>query len=318
MNSKQKTFLTITTILIIAVIAAAAFFTMNPTQPDKTSIVATFYPLAFYSQEIGGEHVQVTQIVPNNTEIHSWEPSASHIVAADDADIIVYNGAGADQWLEDDVLPALSGDKSHVIVETTAGLMLLSGEDHEHENEAENQEHGSYDPHTWLSPYMAKLQAQKIYDALLEVDPENEAYYTDRWQSLQSRFEQLDQEYLSGLSGAAKGDVFVSHAAFGYLAHRYGFEQHGVIGLSADEQPSASTIANLVEMMSEHEVYVVYVDPVYSDEYAQTLKSEAQSQTGHEVAILELYLMLGPTDNYDYLSQMQQNLASLKTGLQTP
>jgi hypothetical protein len=67
--------------------------------------------------------------------------------------------------------------------------------------------------------------------------------------------------------------------------------------------------------MQEHETFVVYVDPVYSSEYAQTIKSEIQTRTGHVVTILELYLMLGPIDGKDLLTQMQFNLANLKTGL---
>ena len=306
MNKKQKILLT--SIILITIIGAAAVaFSTSTSKSDKLRIVATFYPLAFLSQEIGGDQVQVTQLIPSNTEIHSWEPSAAHIVAADDADIIVYNGAALDQWMEDDVLPTLSSAKTRIVVDSTLGLNLLSGEEHEH---------GLYDPHTWVSPHMAKMQAEKIYDAIVQVDPEHESYYTQRWLSLRSSLEELDSDYLAGLSTAQKDEIFVSHEAFGYLAHQYGFEQHGVIGLSADEQPSASTIANLVSEMEEHQTYVVFVDPVYSSEYTQTIKSEVQAQTGQNVTILELYLILGPTDNMDLLQQMQVNLTNLKIGLE--
>jgi zinc transport system substrate-binding protein len=118
------------------------------------------------------------------------------------------------------------------------------------------------------------------------------------------------------LSNARKDAVFVSHKAFGYLASRYGFEQHGVIGLSADEQPSATTIANLVSTMKEHKIYAVFVDPVYSNKYTETIKTEVQAQTGHAVTVLELYLMLGESDGLDLLEQMQVNLDSLKVGLE--
>jgi zinc transport system substrate-binding protein len=317
MNKKQKLFLASITLIIIIVVSIVAFSSIRQ-NPEKLSVVTTFYPLTFLSQEIGGDYIQVTQLVPSNTEIHSWEPSTSHIVAADDADIIIYNGAGLDHWMEDDMLPALSNTKTRTVVETTLNLDLLLGseDEHEHESESEEHEHGLYDPHTWVSPYMAKLQAEKIFNALVQKDPQHENYYTERWLDLKGKLEQLDNEYSTGLADAKKDAIFVSHAAFGYLAHRYGFEQHGVIGLSADEQPSAATIANLINLMQEHEIFVVYVDPVYSSEYAQTIKSEIQAQTGHTVTILELYLMLGPSDDKDFLTQMQLNLANLKTGLE--
>jgi zinc transport system substrate-binding protein len=315
MNAKQK-MLTIGTILTIIIVIAGSSLLVTPPPADGVKVVATFYPLAFLSQEIGGEHVQVTQLVPSNTEIHSWEPTFSHIQSTENADIIVYNGAGADHWIEDEILPALSTTKNRIVVETTHGIDLILTDSDEHENEAtEDHEHGLYDAHTWLSPYMAKLQAENIYNAIIQKDPEHQSYYYQRWFDLNNRLEQLDQEYLTQLAVKTKNEIFVSHAAFGYLASRYDFEQHGVIGLSADEQPSISSITNIVNMMREHETYTIYVDPVYSSEYANTLKNELQSKTGHTVTILELYLMLGPREGKDLIEQMQTNLANLKIGL---
>jgi zinc transport system substrate-binding protein len=315
MNQKQK--LLISSIILITIIGAGAVaFSVSTPKPEKLSVVTTFYPLTFLSQEIGGDQIQVTQLVPSNTEIHGWEPSASHIIAAEDADIIVYNGAGSDHWMKDEVLPALSNTKTRTIIESTLGLELLTGEEHDHEHDEHDHEHGLYDPHTWVSPYMAKLQAEKIYDALVQLDPEHESYYTQRWLDIKSRLEHLDSEYSTGLSNSIKDEIFVSHEAFGYLSHRYGFEQHGVIGLSADEQPTATIIANLIEEMTKHETYIIYVDPVYSSNYAHTIQSEVQAQTGQAVTLLKLYLMLGPTDEMDLLEQMQSNLTNLKIGLE--
>lgn len=317
MNNKQKILLLTITLIIVISIGAVAFTATAPKPEGKISVVATFYPLAYLTEQIGGDHVAVTQLVPNNTEIHTWQPSASHIVATEDADIIVYNGGGADHWMEDDILPALSANENRMVVETTSGLQLISNQEHEHEEETaeEEHDHGTYDPHTWISPYMAKLQAEKIYNAIVQADPENKDYYTQRWQSLESQLTELDTDYSQRLSEKSYTSIFVSHEAFGYLAARYGFEQHGVIGLSADEQPSTTTIVTLVEEMLEHESYTVYVDPVYSTEYAQTIKTEIEAKTGHTVTVLNLYLMLGPNNGMDYLAQMQANLDSLEAGL---
>jgi zinc transport system substrate-binding protein len=310
MNRKQKIFLT--SIIIIAIIAVSltAYTLTAPQASTKLKIVTTFYPLTYLTQQIGGDQIEVTQLIPNNTEIHGWEPSASNIMAADDANIIIYNGAGADHWMEDDVLPALSGDHSRTVVESTAGLTLIANQDQD-----EGEEHGLYDPHTWLCPYTAKLQAENIYNALVAVDPQHEGYYTQRWLNLKGELEQLDTAYTDNLSNASNNEIFVSHEAFGYLADRYGFSQSGVIGISADEQPSAATIASIVDQMEEQHIYVIYFDPVYSSEYIQTIQSEVQTQTGQTVTVLKMYLMLGPVDNLDYLAQMQTNLTNLQTGL---
>jgi zinc transport system substrate-binding protein len=318
MNTKQKILLA--SIIIIVATVGIISLTVNKPQSTKLNVVTTFYPITYLTQEIGGDQIQVTQLVPSNTEIHSWEPSASHIVAAEDADIIIYNGAGADSWMQDDILPALSTSKTRIILDSSLGLELIANQEHEHEDETSEEgdghEHGLYDPHTWISPYMAKQQAENIYNSLVQVDPQHESYYSQRWSNLQTQLSQLDNNYSETLRNATKDTIFVSHEAFGYLATRYGFEQQGVIGLSADEQPSATTIANLVKTMEENEIYAVYVDPVYSSEYAQTIQSEVQAQTGKPVTILELYLILGQTDGMDLLQQMQANLSNLKTGLE--
>jgi zinc transport system substrate-binding protein len=197
-------------------------------------------------------------------------------------------------------------------------LALIKNQEHENnpdEDEHDDHDHGLYDPHTWISPYMAKQQAEVIYNTLISVDPEHESYYNQNWQNLKQQFEQLDVAYKNGLSSPSKKVIFVSHGAFGYLAEQYGFVQYSVIGLSADEQPSAQKIVNLIEEIKKHQIYYLYVEPVYSSNYIKTIQTEVQAQTGQSVEILKLYLMLGPQDGLDYIEQMQTNLSNLQTGL---
>ena len=312
MNKRQKLLIATTVIIITVAVIATVFYTIqNKTAENRLKVVASVYPLAFFTQEIGGEKVSVKQLIPDNTEVHTWQPSFGDILAVDEADVLIYNGASLDQWFEDDIIPTID-PSNKIIVETTKGLQLL-----ETKQETDNLEHEDYyDPHTWISSYIAKQQAQKIYEALVQKDPDNQGYYSEHWQNLKTRFETIDKEYMSGLSTKSKEEIFVAHSAFGYLAYRYGFEQYGVIGISADEQPSASVYVNLVEMMIEHKTYVVYVDPVYADESAQTLKNELQRLSGQDVQILKLYFMLGVIDDLDYFGQQTRNLENLKIGLE--
>jgi len=324
MNKKQKFFITnilITTIIIVATLtyAITTSSSVNAHTSDKLQIVTTFYPLTFITQQIGGEHVEIIQLVPNNTEIHNWEPSAVHIKKAENANIIFYNGADADDWMEDEFLPALSNTKSRTIVNTTNNLTLITNQEQEDDHDTDDahghHDHGLCDPHTWISPYMANQQAEIIYNTLITVDPLYEDYYTQRWQNLKQQFEQLDAEYKNGISGTNKNIIFVSHGAFGYLSERYDFVQCSVIGISADEQPSARTLIHLVEKIKEHQIYFLYIDSVYSSKYIQTIQTEVQIQTGQSVEMLKLYLMTGPQDGLDYIEQMHTNLTNLQRGL---
>ena len=172
-----------------------------------------------------------------------------------------------------------------------------------------------YDPHTWISPYIAIQQGERIYETIVQADPENEAYYTQRWNNLKSELSALDERYMNELASTENEYIFVTHSAYGYLASRYDFQQEGVIGISADEQPSSSAMAALVNQMIETETYFLYVDPVYSDAYVNTLKSNTESLSGKEVHVETLYLMTGNIDNKDYLEQMEANLEALRKGL---
>jgi zinc transport system substrate-binding protein len=311
MNKRQALFITATAIIVVMVVFSTAFYAQqNKTETDKLKVVATFYPLAFFAQQIGGEEVIVNQLIPDNTEVHTWQPSFDDILAIEEAEVIIYNGAALDHWFKNDILPVINASNK-VIVETTTGVKLIeTGTEHAGEHEE------LYDPHTWINPFIAKQQAQNIYEALIQKDPDHETYYSERWQTLKTRFEELDNEYLNGLSTKSKEDIFIAHSAFGYLAERYGFKQHGVIGISADEQPNTKVYANLVENMTKYKTYVVYVDPVYTEESVQTLKNELERLSGQDVKILKLYLMLGTIDGLDYFGQQEKNLENLKIGLE--
>jgi len=158
------------------------------------------------------------------------------------------------------------------------------------------------------------VQARNVYYALCEADPEGEGYFTKRFNVLNDTLAALDEQYRS-LGNSTVSGVITSHSALGYVAYDYNFTQYGVIGLSADEEPSAAAIAAMVEIMENESIYTVYVDPVYSKNYATILKQELESRTDHNVAVLDMFLTLGPYEELDYLEQLSQNLANLGIGL---
>jgi zinc transport system substrate-binding protein len=274
----------------------------------KLKVVASFYPLAYFTQEIGGDKVEVSSLIPYNSEVHSWQPSIGDIGKAEDADVIIYNGAGLDHWVEDDLLGSIS-TKDKVIVKASEGMMLLASDGQGEED------HDGGDPHLWISPYTAVRLAERVVEALMEADPDNSAYYEERWLALEQRFTDMDTRYSTELAAYSGETFFTTHAAYGYVADRYGLKQRGVIGLSADEQPSTEALAGIVEKMIEEGSHTIYIDPIYSDAYAKTLKTEIEAKTGESVMILRLYLMLGPVDGLDYFQQLESNLENLKLGL---
>jgi len=311
----------IVVISLILIIGGAYYFNQQQIEKnDKLVVVATFYPLAYMAEQIGGEKVEVTTLIEPGLEPHSFQPSAGDLVKCSNADIIIYNGAGLDDWLQEDILPSIDA-KGKIIVNTTQTVTLIANhEQDEHEEteeseEHEEHEHGIYDPHTWVSPYEAKQQAEAIYKAFQQKDPDHAEYYETRWEILQNKLETLDTEYQAQLKSKIRDTIFVTHDAFGYIAHRYGFETEGIIGVSADEQPSTQTLVNIINLMQQKETYIFFIEPGYSDSYVQTVKTELQSRSGNTIQIYKLYHLDGPQDGLDYLSQMEKNLQNLRLGL---
>ncbi|MGQ9759468.1 MAG: metal ABC transporter substrate-binding protein [Candidatus Methanomethylicaceae archaeon] len=304
-----------TVTLAVAFALSAPFFVGPQTDSsNKTKVLVTFYPLAYLAEEIGGERVSIRTLIPYNVEVHSWQPSISDIIAVSDADIIILNGAGLDWWMEEEIFPSVNMS-GKVVVKTTEGLPLIEFQGHEEEHE---EEHGKYDPHTWLSPYMAEKQAEKIFSTIAEKDPSGKSYYQARFEVLKRKLEELDVKYQTELANKTNDVIIVAHEAYGYLAIRYGFRQKGIVGISADQQPSIQVIKTLANQMTMYDIKVIYLDPTYSDSYVMTLKREVEARTGLAVQVVRLYLALGPVDGKDYLGQIEANLEALKLGLVGP
>jgi zinc transport system substrate-binding protein len=305
LNAKQAIAVVIALAIVLTVVSVTVLLQDGQNENYSLTVVASFYPLAYFAEQIGGENVSVRCLIPHNTEVHAWQPKPSDMVAVKECGIFVYNGAGLEPWVEEDILPMLSAD-DQIIVECSHDLDLITEETrHEHDT----------DPHTWLDPVMAKLEAEAILDAFLEADTANSSTYQANADALFERFELLDEEYSEGLANKQNDIIIVTHAAYGYLARQYDFQVEAVVGISAEEQPSASVLAGLVDTMVENDVDVLFTDPVYASEYADSLRAMVEQQTGGSVEILPLYLMTGPMDGLDYFGQQEANLENLKAGL---
>jgi zinc transport system substrate-binding protein len=303
MNRKQL-ILVIGSFVAVLILIVASSLLRGSEEEDRTKVVATFYPLAYMAEEIGGERVSVSSMVPFNSELHSWQPAPQDIIMANEADVILYNGGPADDWLVEDVLPSIDNNDK-LVVNTTTGVTYITG--------GEGGEGGT-DPHTWLSPARAMVQARNVFEALCEADPDGEGYFTIRFDALNETLTALDMHYRS-LDASSVSGIIVSHSAFGYVAYDYGFHQYGAIGMSADEEPTVDTIDGLVTLMQNESIFTVYSDPVYNDRYAVLIKQELEAKTGEQVSVLDIFLCLGPYEGFDYIEQMAQNLEGLKIGL---
>ena len=325
----KKSLLTITALAATAALGIGSFNlayaagTEDTSSEKKLNVMASFYPMYDFATKVGGDKVEVTNMVPAGTEPHDWEPAATDVKNLEEADVFIYNGAGMEHWTED-VLGALD-NKELKVVEASRGLTLLEGKE-EDEEETEDSSSDSdasdestdseitYDPHVWLNPLNAKAEMENIKNAFVEADPDNKDYYEQNYETYAEKFDQLDKEYKDGLADTKSKDLITSHEAFGYLCQAYGLNQVGIEGLSPDSEPDASRMNEIIKFAKENNVKTIFFEELVSPKVSETIADEIGAKT----AVLNP--LEGLTDDEisageDYFSVMESNLDVLKQAL---
>lgn len=320
----QKNKTRIATIGMAIVMGASAFVTgckkkgFGEDAQGKVKVVATIYPMYDFVKRVGGEHVAVNMMVPAGTEPHAWEPSTKDMLMLEEAELFVYNGAGMETWAED-ILKSVQ-NKDLTVLEASSGVELIRLEEHddedEHENEHEHEghHHGEFDPHVWLSPKNAQTEMKNIAAALKKIDPDHAADYDANFAAARKECETLDQEYAAALKEAAGRHIVVAHEAYGYLCREYGLEQIGIEGVSADSEPDAARMREIIDLVKEYDVKCIFFEELVNPKVAETIASE----TGCTTQALSPLDGLSQDDinaGRDYFSVMRDNLKAIKGAL---
>ncbi|WP_442951769.1 metal ABC transporter substrate-binding protein [Paenibacillus sp. GYB006] len=328
---RSRFFMTVTLCSIMMLIVSACGSNSGSSSQGKISedhfnVVTSFYPIYEFTKAIGGDDVNVINLLPTGVEPHDWTPRSQDIVNTSKAGLFLYNGAGLEAWVPN-FLKALDKDSDVKAVEVSAGINLIDSEeedhthegeahdDHAHDHEDDGHNHGSIDPHTWVSPKSALVMAENIKNSLVEADPEHKAGYEERYSELKQQLEDLDAKFSEQLSNVSQKEIVVSHQAFGYLARDYGLTQHSIMGLSPDAEPTGQDIVKLAKLVKEEGIRYIFFEELVSDKLAKTLASEAGVETmvlNPVEGLTEEQLQNG--DNYFTL--MEKNLQNLVTALQ--
>jgi zinc transport system substrate-binding protein len=289
-------------------------------------VVASFYPMEFLAERIGGDHVSVSTLTEPGTEPHDLEVSPQQQAELTEADFIVYL-EGFQPAVDDAV--AQSGVEN--VAEATSFTTLethgddvdgdhAEEEEHAEEEHAEEEgdghdghdDHSGQDPHVWLDPVKFAEVAQGVGDALAEADPDNAADYERNTEQLVEDLNALDEEYTQGLADTQTDTFITNHAAFGYLAERYGLHEEAIAGLDPESEPSGERMRELHDVAEAENVTTVFFETLASDETARTLADDL----GLETAVLDP--VEGITDDSpgaDYLEVMRANLDALRGAL---
>jgi zinc transport system substrate-binding protein len=289
--------------------------------PDKVNVVASFYPLYDFTKKIGGDHVNVINLVPTGVEPHEWSPKGRDIQNLTKSQMFVYLGAGFEGWVND-TLGSLPQDSKITAVEASKGLSLIESTDDAHEIHAKTdskaapkEETDHWDPHVWLSPQNAKKMGLTIKDNLVQLDAPNRADYEANYNRFAAQLDQLDSEYKKALAPLPKKQIVVTHQSFAYLTKDYGLTQKPIMGLSPDAEPTSKDLKDINEFIRTNNVKYIFFEELVSDRLAKTLAKDAQVET------MVLNPIEGLTDEQvkagsDYISLMGQNLKNLIKALQ--
>lgn len=257
------------------------------TNSDKIQVITTFYPLAYFTERIGGDHVEVVNLTENSGDAHHFEPVMQDRIKIEEADMFVYNGLGLEEWVED-VLKSV--EKDLLIVESSADMK-------------------SEDPHIWLDPVLAKQQAISIYNGLIALDAQNKAFYESNMESLIKEFDDLITQFEDDLVNVDDKIVFIDHLTFYYLQNRFNFIQYSLSGFIPETDPSFHDLDNLIQEIENQNAGYFLVSENQTEKISDTIKKET------DIEVLEYYSMEIVSKDMDYFSMMYHNLDVLREAL---
>ncbi|MCT7351405.1 metal ABC transporter substrate-binding protein [Streptomyces sp. 15-116A] len=281
---------------------------------EKFDVVASFYPMAFLAEQIGGDHVNVTSLTQPGQEPHDLEISAKQTAQLEETDAALYL-----KGLQPSVDEAIgqSGVKTKIDAATLTSLEEHGTETGDHAGEHEGHDHAhegesGKDPHIWLDPVKYAEVAEGVGAAFEKADPDHAADYQKNTEALVKKLTGLDAEFRTGLENRDT-DVFITtHSAFGYLAERYGLIEESITGLDPESEPSGARVKELSQMAKEDGVNTVFYETLVSDKTAKTLANDA----GLKTDVLDP--VEGITDTSrgdDYFQVMEANLKALRSAL---
>lgn len=280
------------------------------TSSDVISIEASFYPLQWMAQQVGGDLVDVTSLTKPGAEPHDLELTPRDVADLADADVVVY--LARFQPAVDDAVDQV--DETSVYDAAPAAELDLTYTPIE-EGEEASDEAGSTDPHFWLDPTRLAAVVYDFASYLGDVDPDNAETYRDNAATLGEELATLDAEFKTGLRSCANKDLVTSHNAFGYLARRYGLNQVGITGLTPEEEPSPDELASVSDFVKDNDVRTIYFETLVSPAIAESVAGESGARTD---VLDPIEGLNDESQGNDYLEVMRANLSNIEKGQPCP
>ncbi|SCD68177.1 zinc transport system substrate-binding protein [Streptomyces sp. ScaeMP-6W] len=317
--------------LSLGVLSACGGAESGGSADGKLAVTASFYPLEFLVEQIGGDHVDVTTLTGPGVEPHDLDITPRQTGQMSEADVLLYlrglqpavdkavDQAGVKNTVDAADLTTLEAHGSS----SGDGHDHGEGDGHDHgeeeghdhaEEEGDGHDHGDsgLDPHVWLDPVKYAEMADGVGEALQKADPDHAADYRKNTEALTGKLKKLDQNYRDGLKNTDTRTFITTHAAFGYLAERYGLDQESIAGVDPESEPSPARMKELQKIAAQEKVTTVFFETLASDRTAKVLAEDTGLRTG---VLDPLEGITDKSQGDDYLEVMEANLAALKKAL---
>ncbi len=312
MNVRRRLIPVIAAAGALAALSACSTDSAAAGNTDKFDVVASFYPMAFLAEQIGGDHVHVTSLTEPGQEPHDLEISAQQTAQLQESDAVLYL-----KNLQPSVDDAVAQSEIKTKIDATALTSLeehgneVGGHAAEHDDE-HGEESGGKDPHIWLDPVKYAEVAKGVGAAFEKADPDHAAAYKANTAALVKKLDALNTKFEDGLAHTDSKVFITTHAAFGYLAERYGLTEEAINGLDPESEPSANRVKDLEKMAKADGVTTVFYETLVSDRTAKTIASDA----GLKTDVLDpIEGITAKSRGKDYFSVQEANLKALQSAL---
>ena len=316
----MKKLLAFCTAVALTVVILAGCDTQNTTTNNgKITVVTTLFPQYDFVRQIAGDYANIELLLPPGVESHTFDPSPADVMRIHKADVFLYTGLSMEAWAEK--LIADLPSSVHVL-NTSQGITLLKNpggaHNHDHDDHTHTTDDASeYDPHIWTSPVNAKIMVSNILETLCTADPANEQAYRANAQRYLQQLTNLDSEIRAVVANGKRRElIFGSRFALFYFTHEYDLSYRSAFdSCSADAEPSAKTVATLIDTVKEEQIPVIYFEELTDPKIARSVSEE----TGAQMLLFHSCHNLSKEDfenGATYLSLMRQNVQNLEKGLE--
>ena len=289
---------------ILLILLVAALLCGCSTTKPQAQIAATTLPVYEFTVRIcEGSGLTVAKLVTEAVScLHDYTLNVGQVRAAEAAELIVINGAGLEEFMED-----LLHDK-HVI-DSSPGIHLIEGTEHSHEHEEESHEghHHEEDPHIWLSPENAKVMARNICAGLSSAYPEHTDLFEENLGALLAELDGLQVYGETQLAQLNCRELITFHDGFAYLAESFDLQILEAVEEESGSEASAAELIHLIQEVEHHRLPAIFTETLGSVSAARIISAE----TGAAVFPLDM-VMHGDS----YFEAMYHNIDTLREALQ--